>query len=183
MEDKQLRAKIVRRLFYAQLGVLAVACAFVFALSFSVNHLGSFIFAFMAGCLGGSIALVRRLPNTERETMEFLASGWIPCLMPLLYGGLMAAVTYLLFMSGILTEEGGDGLFRSNLFPEFTNPGSGHDALLNMGTILQLRPASIEDAGKLLVWCFLSGFSENFVLGVLGALERRGGKKSNEDAT
>ena len=93
--------------------------------------------------------------------------------MPLMYGGLMASVTYLLFMSGILTGDGGNGLFTSNLFPNFNRPAVAEDELLNMRMVLTLRPDGIADFGKLMVWCFVSGFSERFVMSVLGALEER----------
>lgn len=40
--------------------------------------------------------------------------------MPFLYGGMMAAVAYLLFMAGILTGDSGGGLLTTNVFPNFS---------------------------------------------------------------
>ena len=77
----------------------------------------------------------------------------------------MASVAYLLFMSGILTGEQGQGLFTSNLFPNFTHPVIPTGQLLTVPMILQIRPVSVADVGKLFVWCFLAGYSERFVTG------------------
>ena len=109
--------------------------------------------------------------------LEQLASSWVSSLMPVLYGGLMAAVAYVLFMSGILTGDGGQGLFTSNLFPNFTSPDQGAGGLLSVPVILKLRSESVKDFGKMLVWCFLSGYSEKFVAGILQSLEERTGGK------
>lgn len=101
-----------------------------------------------------------------------------------MYGGLMDVVTYLLFMSGILTGDGGDGLFTSNLFPNFDRPSvDGDGSMFNMRTVLTLRPVSVADVGKLMVWCFVSGYSERFVVGILGTLEDRGGGAKGKPTT
>ncbi len=92
--------------------------------------------------------------------------------MPLLYGGLMAGIAYLLFVSGILSGDGGSGLFTSNLFPNFTEPQTKTEQLIR--AFLEIRPVSMKDTGKLLVWCFVAGYSERFVTGILKQLERRG---------
>jgi len=38
---------------------------------------------------------------------------------------------------------------------------------------IEMRPATIADVGKLMVWCFLAGYSERFVADILGQLERK----------
>ena len=164
---------VIRRVFIAQLGLLAgVGALFLIGLVYT-QQFSSFPFAFLAGCLGGSISLLRRLKRESQTVLEELAASWISALMPLLYGGLMAAVAYVLFMSGILTGDGGQGLFTSNLFPNFTAPEEKEGGLLSVPVLLQLRPESVKDFGKLLVWCFLAGYSEKFVAGILQSLEAR----------
>ena len=170
---------VIRRVFIAQLGLLAAVGALVVLGLVFTEQLGSFPFSFFAGCLGGSISLLRRLRLESQPVLEELAASWVSSLMPMLYGGLMAAVAYVLFMSGILTGEGGHGLFTSNLFPNFTQPTEDEHSLLSVPVILQLRPASVQDFGKMLVWCFLSGYSEKFVAGVLQSLEERSGGKES----
>lgn len=197
-----LQRTVTVRIFQTQLAILVVASAIVAVLYICDSpQLGSMVFAFLAGNLGGSIALARRLPKSDERSLGLLASGWIHTLMPILYGGLMAGVAYLLFMSGILTGEisakeltaigteekelvdvvsdKSKGLFRSNLFPNFEMQGEYADKAastdtLSMRAVLSIRPVDVVDFGKLLVWCFLAGFSERFVLDILRALERRG---------
>lgn len=172
--------RIIGRLFIAQVTLLGFLLLLVVVLTFTGRTLGTFIFAFFAGGAGASLALMRRLGAQSRESLEELATSWRTTLMPLVFGGMMAAVTYCLFMSGILTGDGGSGLFTSNLFPNFKKPETRDDELLNMRTVLAIRPATVSDAGKLIVWCFVAGFSEKFVPGMLASLERKGGGESGK---
>lgn len=168
-EIQEARLIVTRRLFVAQLGLIAAFCLLVTIGYFW--HTGSFFFGVFLGSLGGSIALLRRVRSEKAQVTVELAADVISTLMPLLYGGLMAGVAYLLFMSGILSGEGGAGLFTSNLFPNFTTPNIEEDNLIKH--FLAMKPASMKDLGKLLVWCFVAGYSERFVTGILKQLERR----------
>lgn len=138
-------------------------------------HIGSFFFGVFLGSLGGSIALLKRIRSEKASIIEEAAADIISTLMPILYGGLMAGVGYLLFMSGILSGEGGDGLFTSNLFPNFTTPSNTEEKLIKR--FMQMEPETMKDVGKLLVWCFVAGYSESFVTGILKQLEQRGEDK------
>ena len=97
--------------------------------------------------------------------------------MPLLYGTLMAGVAYLLFMSEILSGDGGGGLFTTNIFPNFTKPDSS-TPLVNQ--FVTMTPDGMRNSGKLLVWCFIAGYSERFVTGILDQLEKKGQGKGQE---
>jgi len=100
---------------------------------------------------------------------------WIITASPFLYGGLMATVVYFLMISGLVSGDGGSGLVTSNLFPSF-NPGDPlpQGQLLSMDQFRDLRPASVSDGAKVVIWCFIGGYSESFVTGMLSSLERRG---------
>lgn len=111
---------VIRRVFLAQIALLGAVGALVVVGLYVSEHLGSFPLSFCAGCLGGSIALLKRLPGESDVVLDELFASRVTSIMPMLYGGLMAVVAYLLFMSGILTGDGGTGLFTSNLFPNFT---------------------------------------------------------------
>jgi hypothetical protein len=165
---------VYRRIFFAQIAILLAFVAIVAVLSIYTEEAGSFPFSFLLGGLGGSISLFRRLPNEHQENLLQISESWISTLVPILYGSIMASVAYLLFMSGILTGEQGHGLFTSNLFPNFTRPEIPQGKLLTVPMILQIRPASVADVGKLLVWSFLAGYSERFVTGILSTLEQKG---------
>ena len=41
-----------------------------------------------------------------------------------------------------------------------------------MRQVVAMRPAGLKDLGKLLLWCFLAGYYEKFVIGILKQLER-----------
>ncbi len=169
-----LTERILRRIFALQGLVLLGLLLLVVAGRHFTGHLGSLPGSLLLGAFGGSLSLLRRLRTSRGRTIGRFASSLPAVAMPFVYGGLMAGVAYLLFLSGILTGEGGHGLLTSNLFPVFTSPPSEPGTLLNMNQVLQIRPASIQDLGKLLVWCFLAGYSERFVAGILQMLEQRG---------
>lgn len=93
--------------------------------------------------------------------------------MPFLYGGIMAAIAYFLFVSQVLSGQDGAGLLATNLFPDFDHQVIVIDGeRLKVRDWLVLRPSSLDNAGKLVVWCFLAGYSESFVSGILKRLER-----------
>jgi hypothetical protein len=207
---------IVRRIFIIQIVLLiAITGLILDGLYLHTKQLNSIMFSLLAGCGGGSIALIQRLHNQKVEALHMIAYSWYSTLMPVAYAGGMALVAYLLFMGGILTGEGGKGLFTSNLFPNFyyppavgapaherdrgekperrvggnaqpqaperLDPAGGKDEGkdLNWGTVIEIRPKGIAGFAKLLVWCFLAGYSEQFIGRLLGTLERQGGGKPN----
>ena len=91
--------------------------------------------------------------------------------MPFLYGGLMAGVAYFLFVSQVLSGTDGDGLLAMNLFPDFDYQTK-ISGSLKVQDWLYLRPKGLDDVGKLIVWCFLAGYSESFISGILKRLEQ-----------
>lgn len=137
---------------------------------------GFFWFSFLAGCVGASLGALKRIRSDPQFAVE-LAQSRIATLMPVLYGGLMAGVAYLLFMSGILSGDGGNGLLTTNLFPNFSAASA---ARASLSEYLAMRPATMADAGKLIVWCFLAGYSERFVAGILGQLEQKATRTEEE---
>lgn len=166
---QEFRRAVTRRIFVTQLCIVAAFCALTFVGYFW--HVGSFFFGVFLGALGGSIALLKRVRSEQAAIIEEIAADIISTLMPILYGGLMAGVGYLLFMSGILSGEGGEGLFTSNLFPNFTTPNASEDNLIKR--FIEMKPETMKDVGKLLVWSFIAGYSERFVTGILKQLEQR----------
>lgn len=166
-----LRRQVYRKIFLIQVGTLGFILALV-ALGLVVStHLGALPFSLAAGCLGGTISMFRRLRVEPDALIKRLADDWILVALPLTYGAVMAGLAYLLFMSGILSGDGGKGLFTSNLFPNFTDPEIPQGESLSVHIILSIRPASVQDFGKLMVWTFLTGYSEKFIVGILRALE------------
>lgn len=169
----QLQSQIMNRLFWIQSGLLIIILGLVLASLSNPEKLGATPLCLLVGGLGALLALVRRVPKVDAEGLLRLSRGWVAVLQPGLYGAFMAGVAYLLFMSGILTGVDGEGLIATNLFPSFDRPDASGQ-LLTMQTVFKLRPATVTDLGQLFVWCFLAGYSESFIVGILGKLEKQG---------
>ena len=170
----QLRLSLIKRVFVLQLILVMVAVLLV-PLSLYTG-LGWFWFAFAAGIFGSSIALLRRI--TRGGSVALLSgASWTLLMSPLLLGGILAGIAYFFMASGMISGDTGSGLLKTNLFPSFA-PGIGSDSDLmeqpaQMANFLKIRPSTLQDAAKLIVWCLLAGYSENFITGILSTLERR----------
>ncbi len=168
---------VMRRLFIAQISILALFLGFVALGVVFPERLGAFSLAFLCGAVGGSLSLLKRARGSNLYALRELASSWITTLMPLLYGSILASITYLFFLGCLLTGDGQGGMVTSNLFPRFAGleclgpPGTGS---LDMKTFVEIKPASIQDFAKILVWSVLAGYSETFVHKLLSTLEGRG---------
>ena len=152
--------------------MMLIAILFVLGRTVESINIGAFFFSIIIGSIGASISIMKRIKSDDPEfykEYEDLKSWAI--LMPILYGTLLSGVCYLLFMSGILSGDGGNGLLTTNLFPNFSNTNSYNDNLLDQFVVI--KPSSMQDTGKLLVWCFLSGYSEQFVIKILNELENK----------
>ena len=133
---------------------------------------GSFFYAVILGALGASISLMRRATNEDAQLLTQLTTDRVFSIMvPILYGVLMAGIGYLLFMSEILSGDNGGGLFTTNLFPNFTDPTITSSLLRQF---IEMEPDGMKNTGKLLVWSFIAGYSERFIAGILGQLEKQG---------
>lgn len=173
MDPVTAKSLIYRRLLLSSVGSLAVILLLVVAGLIFTSHLGGLPFSLACGCLGANLSLFRRLRIESDQRLIYLAQDWNFTLLPMIYGGIAGGVMYLLFMSGILSDATGDGLFTSNLFPEFSKPSGPDGQPLSVETILDIRPVAVRDFGKLLVWAFVSGYSERFVTGILDTLESK----------
>jgi hypothetical protein len=135
--------------------------------------------ALMAGMIGGFVGLQRRLKSMPDDDLVLLANSWVHvCLSPLV-GGILAVVTYILFVSGLLAGD---------LFPTFVPDAmnaAGADALRErpvpgaphgFGKIFAIQGAAAADYAKMLFWCFLAGFSERFAPDIMSRFESRTGE-------
>jgi hypothetical protein len=166
------RLRLLSRIGISTIAILAVAGTLTLAFALMTAQMGTMFFALLAGALGAEVSIIRRIPTLKDADVSALVGSWWSLVVPLLAGSVMAGVLYLVFMAGILTGDGGEGLFTSNLFPTFKAPPVKDP--LDLHVVLEIRPASIKDFGKLMAWCFLSGYSERFVPSLLQSLEQRG---------
>jgi hypothetical protein len=171
-ETADLKHIVARRILCLQLGlILGVASLLIVINAFQVTRFGFDLWlALFAGSMGSSIALLRRV-RSDAAALQEVGHSLFDTLVPVVYGAILAGLTYLLFMSGILSGAGEEGLLTTNLFPTFQFPEVGTRSLIE--AFLASQPASVPDLGKLLVWSFLAGYSENFVIGILGQLYSR----------
>lgn len=164
----------LRLVFYIQIGLLCLM-ALLFILGYYIKgvDVGTFFFSVILGALGATISLIRRSgPDTKFVNSSSEKADHFSIMMPILYGSLLAGIAYLFFMSGILSGEGGQGILTTNLFPNFKSVDNTKDLLTQF---VEIEPLEIQDTGKLLVWCFIAGYSERFVVGILNQLEVKSG--------
>ena len=120
--------------------------------------------AFAAGIIGGFVGLQRRLKKMTDDDLTLLANSWVyVCLSPLV-GGILAVLIYILFVSGLLAGD---------LFPKFV-PDEGADKISGLSAIFAIH-GDEADYGKMLVWCFIAGFSERFATDIISRFENQAG--------
>ena len=172
-QNKTVNDYGLQTIFYVQIGLLCLlALTFLIGVVFPRLNMGSFFFAVIMGALGSSISLLRRVRLQDNALeKEYKSIKKFAVLMPVLYGTLLSGIAYLCFMSGILSGEGGSGIITTNLFPNFTDAVSESNVLQQF---IETQPSQIQDTGKLLVWCFIAGYSEKFIIGIISQLESKG---------
>lgn len=174
-QEKQSSNKVLREIFFIQIGLLSLlALLAIIDYSIASIDVGSFFFAIILGSLGASVSILRRALDKKPMLIDQANDlRVLKTLIPILYGTVLSGVAYLLFLSGILSGDNGNGLLTTNLFPNFVasdaSQCSGEMSLLDEFRCLD--PDGIQNAAKLLVWCFLAGYSEGFVIGILKRLE------------
>ena len=174
METYEMKKIILKRIGISLLSLIGAGFLFVLMFYIIAAQMGTMIFALLIGGAGAAISFFLRFPRLEKPEMEFLVTSWWAIMVPLLVGLTMGGFIYIVFFAGILTGDSGNGLFTSNLFPLFTSPAIAEGETLDLAKTLEIRPQSVQDFGKLLVWCFLAGYSERMVPSLLDSIERRG---------
>lgn len=174
-------AKVIRAIFFTQIGLLLLISILSFVgFQSTGSNLGFFFFTTLIGALGASVSLLKRAhSNRKFFDEEFKTLKIFTVLMPVLYGTILAGVAYLLFVSGILSGDGGEGMLTSNLFPNFEEITA--DNLTMFQQFLQTKPENMQNTAKLFIWCFMAGYSESFVAGILNQLESQISKDQNSN--
>lgn len=112
-----------------------------------------------SGIVGGFISLQRRLKEFGEEDLKLLAGSWIYVLLSPLVGGLLAMLLYVIFLSDLVTGE---------LFPTFVSDGKDREGI---ELLFYVKSDNLGDYAKLVVWCFVAGFSEKFVTNIVSHFE------------
>jgi hypothetical protein len=166
---KENIVKITRRLI-----ILVIISLIVFSmvLSFTYNHykqdgsaeLLSKMFSvpwvaftcFFCGFVGGFVSIQQRIRKLGHEELDLLASSWVQLIIVPLFGGILALVLYILFLSKIIS---------GSFFPDFYVPPKESDSIAEsfINFVSHTFPRNSHEYGKLFFWCFIAGFSERFV--------------------
>ena len=171
--------QLTLRIFWFQVALIA----FTTVLFLGVSHfgnLGFFWFAFIAGSFGASLSMLRQVRARPESVQETIVQSWPLTLSPFLYGSLLAGVAYFLFAAEILSGVEGQGLLKTNLFPDFGYGGEQTETVAKLSDFRLHSPKTILDGGKLMVWCFIAGYSEEFVTNIIGNLEQQISKTQSE---
>jgi hypothetical protein len=115
------------------------------------------------GALGGFVGLQRRLKSLPDEDLQLLATSWLYALLSPLVGGVLGLVLYCLFMSGLLAGD---------LFPKLC-PATAESKQEHYADLLACAPQNVAAYAKLFFWSFVAGFSERFVIDIIGKFENQ----------
>lgn len=119
----------------------------------------------LCGIIGGFVSVQQRIKKISDSELRILSGSWFQMLSTPLYGGIFAVLLYVIFQSKFVT---------GTMFPEFSYPpipatGVSSDYFIDF--IRNTVPKTGEDFSKLLVWCFIAGFSERFVPRIISEIE------------
>jgi hypothetical protein len=125
---------------------------------FTPDDLRLFGFAALAGAWGATFSILTslrdRLAGSDLDSLKLMRP-WVMLSSRALIGAGAACIFFFFILSGLLR-----GSAIANIFPDFTAGG----------------PAAtlpVDQLALLVVWCFLSGFSERLVPGLLQRIESR----------
>lgn len=154
---KAVSARLVIVLIVWAVAASAIIAGFIFL----VQWVPVLVVTLACGVLGGFIGLQRRLKMLSVADLKLLSESWYYALLSPLVGGFLAVVLYAVFISELLTG----GLFPSFTFDptDAAKPGT-----VVFRDIMLVHATTVQDYAKLLVWSFIAGFSERFVINIIG---------------
>lgn len=170
----QLVQSVSARLFKVLVTWGVIAAVIIAAFIMRVDWVPVLIVTLGCGILGGLISLQRRVKTLSLVDLELLNGSWSHILLSPLTGGFLAALLYTIFISELLT---------SDLFPAFTlDPtDTARPGTVEFQDIIRVRANTVQDYAKLLVWSFIAGYSEKFVINIIGQFHSTALDRSNDD--
>ena len=168
--------KISRQLLQALIGLFAVIAIIVIVLMVKnitgnaaaatvAPRMGGLtpLMVFLIGILGGYVSLQRRLKTFSDFDLHLLANSWLYTLLAPFVGGLLATLLLYVFIGGML---------QGPLFPEFIPAPSGNVSSGDFISVFFVG-ADPESYARLIFWSFVAGFSERFVVDMVGQFEKK----------
>ena len=170
--DPNVRLLLVRKVSSRLLGVLvlvliALVC-FTFAPIYGVSPPVIAPVVLLVGAIGGFVSIQRRIKTLTDEDLALISGSINYLLLAPLVGGILALILYLLFLSGLV---------EGDLFPRFKPPEAGTSIAKGLLALFEYSGRDPTDYAKLLFWSFLGGYSEKFVVDIIGNFEKTGTKE------
>ena len=149
---------VSNRMFKAMM-ILVMAAAVLVILSWtgkaSVSPTVPLIF--LAGQIGGYVGLQSRIKTLPEEDLSLVATSWVYTILTPLVGGILAVLLYLIFLSGLIS---------GTMFPVFKQDALQPDPESFLVVFAQ-HADGYANYAKLLVWSFIAGYSERFVIDMI----------------
>jgi hypothetical protein len=157
-------------LFVLALAAFSVLIAYTIIAKpqFAPNDLRLFAFAALAGAWGATFSILTslkdRLKGSGLDDLKLMRP-WVMLISRALIGSGAACILYFFIVSGLLR-----GSAISSIFPDFGSASTARSASPDGTPMLP-----VDQLALLVVWCFLSGFSERMVPGLLERIESKAG--------
>lgn len=147
------------------LGVLLVTIVIVLmATRWGVGFFAATPFlALVVGAIGGFVSLQRKLKHLSEDDLDLLSRSWFYTVQAPFVGGILALLLYILFLSDLV---------QGTLFPVFVADSDIPAENLEKFEVIFATHGEAKDYAKLVFWCFLAGFSENFVTDMIGQVQQ-----------
>jgi hypothetical protein len=113
---------------------------------------------FLIGAGGGVISTYFRLKEVSPSMVA--TNAILQIYVTPLIAGMLGWICYAFFLTGML---------QGPLFPQFTGQDTSY---VDLDSVLAIKPASVLDAAKALLWAFVAGFSEKLIPNILDKLAR-----------
>lgn len=115
----------------------------------------------LLGALGSFIAQQRRLKDFSEEDLQLFKDSWIYMWLSPVVGSILAGILYLIFLGDLLAGE---------LFPKFKIP-DGEKPYWSIKILFDVASNTPSTYAKLLFWSFVAGYSERFVIDIVGRFQ------------
>lgn len=165
MNDNKLNLLVTvsNRLFKAMLILLLAALIIIIVAwvgAFDISPIIPLIFLF--GQIGGYVGLQSRVKTLPDEDLQLIATSWIYTILTPLVGGILAILLYLIFLSGLIS---------GTVFPVF-KPDAIQPKADSFLVMFAQHADGYVNYAKLLVWSFVAGYSERFVIDMVGSFAK-----------
>ncbi len=159
---------ISNRLWLALTLLLAVMIAGAYLVSGGYNDLigATSWMVLLTGIIGGFISLQKRLKALGHDDLLLLARSWVYVVLSPLVGGILALLLYILFISGLV-----EGDLFPTFVPDVVDPTADAASAGSLMDLFAIHAQGHQDYAKLLFWCFLAGYSEEFVTNIISRFE------------